>query len=111
MHLVGVIKDHPEFFAWCTFERIGNAPDLHPGVDPKSPSPISAQDYTFYKGGTPADASNNVLGNLTIDPTTQIIAPITNVFREFAYGGATPDSRVQDVMSVNPRGDQGPSRD
>ena len=39
--------------------------------------------------------------NLTIDPTTQIIAPISNVFREFAYGGATPDSRVQDIMSAN----------
>ncbi|MGB6175152.1 MAG: hypothetical protein WBF43_02160 [Methylocella sp.] len=100
VHVVGVIKDHPEF-TWGTFEQIGNAPDLPPGMDPKSPSPVSAQDYTFYKGGTPADASNNVSRNLKIDLATQIIAPITNVFREFAYGGATPDSRVQDIISAN----------
>jgi len=100
VHVVGVIKDHPEF-AWGTFEQIGNAPDLPPGEDPHSPKPVSTQNYTFYKGGTPADASNHVSRSLTIDPATQIIAPITNVFREFAYGGATPESRVRDIASAN----------
>ena len=100
VHVVGVIKDHPEF-VWGTFEQIGNAPDLPPGVDPNSPSPVSAQNFTFYKGGTSAEASNHLSTHLTIDPTTQKIAPITNVFREFAYGGATPDSRVQDIISAN----------
>lgn len=100
VHVVGVIKDHPEF-AWGTFEQIDNAPDLPPGEDPHSPKPVSPQSYTFYKGGTPAAFSNNLSKTLTIDPATQIIAPITNVFRQFAYGGATPPSRVQDIISAN----------
>ena len=100
VHVVGVIKDHPEF-AWATFEQTGNAPDLPPGMKPNSPSPVSTQNYTFYKGGTPANVSNQMPDSLTIDPATQVIAPITNVFRQFAYGGATPATRVVDIMSSN----------
>ena len=29
------------------------------------------------------------------------IAPVTNAFRQFAYGGATPASRVTDITSIN----------
>jgi hypothetical protein len=100
IHVVGVIKDHPEF-AWATFEQINNAPSLPPNGDPHSPDPVSAQSSTFYKGGTPANASNVLSKNLTIDPATQVISPITNVFRQFELGGATPDSRVADIKSIN----------
>ena len=100
VHVVGVIKDHPEF-AWATFEQLNNAPDLPSNLTPSSPDPVSAQSYTFYKGGTPANASNNLPASLTIDPATQVVAPITNVFRQFAYGGATPASRVADITSIN----------
>lgn len=100
VHVVGVIKDHSEF-AWATFEHIGNAPDLPTGMNPNSSSPVSAQNYTFYKGGTPANASNQMPDSLTINPATQVIAPITNVFRQFAYGGATPATRVADIKSAN----------
>jgi hypothetical protein len=62
---------------------------------------VSAQSSTFYKGGTPANASNVLSNNLTIDPATQAISPITNVFRQFEFGGATPDSRVADIKSIN----------
>jgi len=100
MHVVGVINDHPEF-AWGTFEQVDNSPDLPAGMDPKSPDPVSAQSFTFYKGGTPANAGNVLSINLSIDPNTQAISPITNVFRQFAYGGATPAYRVADIVSIN----------
>jgi hypothetical protein len=100
VHVVGVIKDHPEF-AWGTFEQLKNAPDLPPTMDPRSPDPVSANTYTFYKGGTPAVASNVLPKALTIDPATQVIAPITNVFQQFQFGGATPADRVADITSIN----------
>jgi len=100
VHVVGVIKDHPEF-AWGTFEQVNNAPDLPAGMSPSSSSPVSTQNFTFYKGGTPANASNQQSGNLTINTATQVVSPITNVFRQFAYGGATPVSRVTDIMQAN----------
>lgn len=105
VHVVGVIKDHPEF-AWGTFEQVSNSPDLPAGMSPGSSSPVSAQSYTFYLGGTPANASNQQSGNLTINQATQIISPITNVFRQFSHGGAqfSPPNgltRVADIDSVN----------
>mgnify|MGYP003701369405 CR=1 FL=1 len=99
VHVVGVIKDHPEF-AWGTFEQLNNAPDLPAGMSPMSPNPVSQQMFTFYKAGTPANESN-VSGALTINTPTQQISPITNVFRQFAYGGATPQSRVVDITQAN----------
>jgi hypothetical protein len=100
VHVVGVIKDHPEF-SWGTFEQVGNAPDLPPGMDPKSSSPVSPNDFTFYKGGTPANQCNVlVIKAFTIDPGTQVIAPISNVFRQFSHGGAD-DDRVKNIDAVN----------
>ncbi len=100
VHVVGVIKDHPEF-VWATFELPGNAPDLPAGMDPHSSDPVSAQNYTFYKGGTPANASNFLPKTMFIDETTQVISPITNVFQEFPDGGATPQADVDAIKSVN----------
>ena len=100
VHVVGVIKDHPEF-VWATFEQLNNVPFLPPGMDPHSSDPVSAQSYTFYKGGTPANASNYLPKTESIDAATQVISPITNVFQEFKYGGATPASRIADIDSIN----------
>jgi hypothetical protein len=104
VHVVGVVQDHPEFL-WATFEQVNNSPDLPAGMAPNSPDPVSNQNYTFYKAGTPANACNQAgagsQGTYTIDPATQVISPITNVFRQFAYGGATPALRVADIMSSN----------
>jgi hypothetical protein len=100
VHVVGVVQGHPEFL-WATFEQVNNAPDLPAGMSPSSPNPVSAQNFTFYKGGTPANASNVQASAFTINPTTQVISPITNVFRQFAYGGATPALRVYDITTSN----------
>jgi hypothetical protein len=100
VHVVGVIKDHPEF-AWGTFEQINNAPDLPDNISPTSPDPVSQQMFTFYKAGTPANESNVLPKALTINTQTQQISPITNVFRQFAFGGATPALRVTDITQAN----------
>lgn len=100
VHVVGVIKDHPEF-AWATFEQINNSPDLPAGMSPKSGDPVSQTQFTFYKAGTPANQSNVQPSAMTINAQTQQISPITNVFRQFAYGGATPALRVTDIQQIN----------
>ncbi len=100
VHVVGVIKDHPEF-AWGTFEQVNNAPDLPANMSPKSGDPVSQQQFTFYKAGTPANQCNVLPTSMTIDAQTQQISPMTNVFRQFAYGGATPALRVTDIQEIN----------
>jgi hypothetical protein len=104
IHVVGVIKEHPEF-VWATFEQLNNAPFLPPGMDPHSAAPVSAQSFTFYKGGTPANKSNalpNAKTNpLSIVVATQAISPVGNVFQQFEFGGATPPDRVADITSAN----------
>lgn len=99
VHVVGVIKDHPEF-AWGTFEHVGNAPNLPTGMSPKSASPVSTQSFAFYKGGTAAQACNAMPTISLTSPPAQTATPISNVFRQFQYGGATPD-RVADIVSSN----------
>lgn len=105
VHVVGVIKDHPEF-VWATFERDDNAPNLPAGIDPQSPKPVSERSFTFYKGGTPANQSNVLAKELKIDEASQRITPITEVFRQFAYGGASAE-RVADIDATNAEFKQG----
>jgi hypothetical protein len=101
IHVVGVIKDHPEF-AWGTFEQVNNAPDLPRGTAPNSTQPVSSQNFTFYKAGTAANMCNpNPSPTLTIDPASQVISPVTNVFRQFAYGGATIQVGEPDIRTSN----------
>lgn len=50
VHVVGVIKDHPEF-AWGTFEQIGNAPDLPPRRGPKIAQPRQRARLYVLQGG------------------------------------------------------------
>ena len=99
VHGVGVVQDHPEFI-WGTFEQVENAPDLPPLVPPTSETPVSPQNFTFYKAETTAAQSNQQASTFTVDQASQTIAPITNVFRQFAFGNAMPD-RVADIDSTN----------
>lgn len=104
LHVVGVIKDHPEF-AWATFEHNSNAPNLPPGMSPQSTQSVSNDDFTFYKAGTAAEDCNSEVDGLPIkvsitDVDTQAAAPVTNVFRQFQFGGAAPD-RAADIASAN----------
>ena len=100
MHVVGVIKDHPEF-VWATFQLPASAPDLPAGMDPHSPNPVSAQDFPLYNGGTAADQCNYLPKTMSIDEATQLITPVTNVFLQFPDGGATPPATAAALASSN----------
>jgi hypothetical protein len=80
---------------------------------PKIAQPISAQDYTFYKGGTPADASNDVSGNLTIDRLAKSSRQSPMYFANSPTAARRPTLACgyHVRQSEFPSGDQGPSRD
>ena len=100
LHVVGVTANHPEFL-WGTFEQVENAPDLPLGMAYNSTDPVSNQSFTFYAANTPANACNPKSVTLKVsDPAKQTVAPVTNVFRQFATGGADP-ARTQDITAVN----------
>lgn len=101
MHVVGVIKDHPEM-AWGTFEHARNAPDLPADMLPSSDQPVSADNFTFYKAGTAAkDCNQNPKTALKVtDPDKQILAPVTHVFRQFAQGGGDAENTT-DIKTLN----------
>jgi hypothetical protein len=96
LHVVGVTDNHPEFL-WATFEQIQNAPDLPSGLNPTDP--VSSQSFTFYAANTPMNACN-VRAALSITPARQTVAPVTNIFRQYATGDAAPP-RTYDINAVN----------
>lgn len=100
LHVVGVTANHPEFL-WATFEQIQNAPDLPAGMAYNSTQPVSNQSFTFYAANTPANACNVRATELKVtDPVKQTVAPVTNVYRQFATGGADA-ARTFDINAVN----------
>ena len=105
MHVVGVVKDHPEFI-WATFEHRKNAPDLPSGTAPDSSDPVSNTSWTFYAANTPANVSNwNPAGKLKLDEKTQKLNPEVNVFRQYAFGtiqgGPSAAINVANVQELN----------
>lgn len=101
LHVVGVTVNHPEFL-WGTFEQLQNAPDL---MNPTGP--VSDKNFTFYKAGTVAadcninPSSPKAPTRLTVtDSTKQTLAPITNIYREFAYGGESKLG-MQEIDALN----------
>jgi hypothetical protein len=90
LHVVGVVAGHPEFI-WATFEHVDNAPDLPNGLDPHGTAPVdNSRNWTLYAKGTPAASSNKktVPPQLRLDEAKQVLAPVTHVFRESAFGGS-----------------------
>ncbi|MEY2495235.1 MAG: hypothetical protein QOJ45_1727 [Verrucomicrobiota bacterium] len=94
LHVVGVTVNHPEFL-WGTFEQIQNAPDL---TQPNGP--VNPNNFTFYKGGTAAADCNQQATESVSNPTTQTLAPITNLYRQFATGGESTLG-TQEITSIN----------
>jgi hypothetical protein len=105
LHVVGVVQDHPEFI-WATFEHKDNAPNLPAGMSPTAPTPVDTKNWTFYKANTLANACNlsdNAAVNPSItlvDPATQILSPITNVFRQAAFGGGSSQNQAN-IQALN----------
>jgi len=108
-HVVGVVRDHPEFI-WATFEQKNNAPDLPPGTPPGSKQAVSKNSFSLYRANTSAGNSNQLPTAYTLNAETQKVQPNTTIFRQFAHGGAefsaeSPTtsgmSRVADIDSIN----------
>lgn len=98
LHVVGTTVNHPEFL-WSTFEQVRNAPDLPQGTLPAQP--VSTEDFTFYKAGTPmAECNKKPAKESVSDPAKQTLTPVTNVYREFAYGGDNA-AGVKEIDSIN----------
>lgn len=98
LHIVGVVEDHPEFI-WSTFEHEGNAPDLPPGMSPTSDQPVSDRDFAFYAAGTPAKGCNlrnsePAMPLVKLDVMANRLSPVTQVFRQFAFGGGDAEDRM-----------------
>lgn len=105
LHIAGVVEEHPEFI-WATFEHKNNAPNLPNGMMPGSGDPVSDRDWTFYAANTPAkDSNQNPAGNLVLDPATQKLKPVVNVFRRFAdgtiNGGAGAETNRANIAAIN----------
>ena len=106
LHVVGVAKGHPEFI-WATFEHIRNAPDLP--VDlinrdfqilPAGVSDVVAdKPWTFCSEGAHAKDCNllNKDKIKIVNESDQTLAPITQVFRYYSFGGDNP----RGVASLN----------
>ena len=102
LHVVGVTVNHPEFL-WGSFEQVQNAPDLADPNGYNSPTPVSSNGFTFYAANTPANACNpsSTSASVTLtDPVKQTLSPITNVFRQYAYGGESTWG-VQEIDNLN----------
>jgi hypothetical protein len=96
LHAAGVVEGHPEFI-WATFELQGNAPLLPQGMPPSSPNPVSATSARFYTAQTPAKDCNQSNGGAVtlIDPMAQTLNPVTEVFRQVAWGGGSDTAQIQ----------------
>ena len=101
LHVVGVVQDHPEFI-WATFEHKDNAPDLPAGTSTAAATAVDSRDWTFYKAGTPANQCNLPNGaTVTLaDPGNQVLSPITNAFRQTAFGGGDAQN-VANIQALN----------
>lgn len=101
LHIAVVVKGHPEAI-WATFEHVDNAPNMYTPLKPSDP--VAETNYTFYKAGTTASESNQnnakINPPLTLVDGTQKLTPITQVFRQYPYGGG--DSVNQNnIASIN----------
>ena len=102
LHVVGTTENHPEFL-WATFEQLQNAPDLPPNSNPTHGPvvPVSNKNFTFYKANTMAADCNQLPAKETVaDVSSQTLTPITNVYRQFAYGGENAVGE-QEIEAIN----------
>jgi hypothetical protein len=100
-HVVGWVQGHPEA-VWATFEHDNNAPDMAPNQSPTAP--VSSHNWTYYTANTTALDCNQIDTNqLTLDPATQTLKPMTQVCRQFPFGmkaGTQDPNDLQNLAAI-----------
>jgi hypothetical protein len=108
IHIVGRIKNHPEF-VWATFEHasagvrdIGPAPTTNPKETPPT-TVISSKEFPLYSAGTTAADGNVAPGasEYTLNAAKQTIAPIRSVYRAFPGSNADEAELDDEVEELN----------
>jgi hypothetical protein len=93
-HIAVYVNNHPEAI-WATFEQVRNAPDYKNQQSPNDP--VSADNFTFYHGGTLAkdcNANNSGMNAiLQLNTTTQVMQNVSQASLQFPMG--TIDSTPQ----------------
>jgi hypothetical protein len=89
-HVVGVVKDHPEFI-WATFEHKANAPDCS-AVPNAGPSPVAGLPWSLYTPNSPLGVQNQFDVNNPLN--------VVSVCREVPYGGGDAGN-VANIQSLN----------
>lgn len=98
LHVVGWVQGHPEA-VWATFEHRDNAPDFAPQQSPSAA--VSTRDWTYYTANTLALDCNQVdTGELTLDPSTQTLKPVSQVCRQFPYGMTAGTKDPKDLQNL-----------
>lgn len=89
-HVVGVVKDHPEFI-WATFEHKANAPDCS-AVPNAGPSPVAGLPWSLYTPNSPLSVQNQFDVNNPLN--------VVSVCREVPYGGGDAGN-ITNIQSLN----------
>ncbi|MES2819831.1 MAG: hypothetical protein V4812_12695 [Pseudomonadota bacterium] len=90
MHVVGVVKGHPEF-VWATFEHRANAPDCS-AVPASATDPVSGQPWSLYKADSPLGIQNQFDVN---NPLKSV-----SVCRQAPFGGGNAQNSAN-IQSLN----------
>ncbi|BDS09938.1 hypothetical protein [Aureispira anguillae] len=97
-HIAVVVENHPEFI-WATFEHINNSPTID--TNNNINAPVSDQNYTFYKAGTPAADCNQFNEAIVqLDEATQKLSPVSQIFRQYR-NGAGDSTNNANIDSLN----------
>ncbi|WP_281231795.1 hypothetical protein [Flavobacterium gelatinilyticum] len=99
MHVVGVVKNHPEFI-WATFEH----KDMAPVYDKKKNSVTSAKEMLFYEKGTTTDIQGikwNSKDSVPLLPNRAFILYEYGVPTELKTGNFMPTSQSEPMNYDN----------
>ena len=99
LHIAVVVEGHPEFI-WATWEWNDNAPDFKVGQ--KINEPVDDRDWLFYTANTPAlNVNANNAGILAfVNEPAQLLAPVTQVGRQYRNGGGS-DNNMVNIDTIN----------
>lgn len=100
-HIAVYVNKHPEAI-WATFEQTHNVPNFKKQQSPNDP--VSADNFTFYHGGTQAkdcNANNSGMNAiLQLDQATQKMKNVTQACLQFPLGTINNTPQAKDNRSA-----------